>query len=600
MSLFVAYDPEGRPDVGPDRADRIAEMCGEGAVWHEGRNAIFCTPSLDRIDLRVESGEELGVVFGDAYLDGEPLTPSALRATDTDYERLDGEFLGILESDDRLRVVTDRLNVQQLFVYESEDLFVGATSVLSVLHYLADVDRLDVTLNRRTISEALNFGYPLDRKTHFEEINLLPAASVVDFEAVEGSLRRSDSTYWEMEYEDYYDDPDEAARDITDAVREAIDLRTDDEKRYGIHLSGGLDSRLILAAMPENVDVTAYSFGVPGSDEPLIARICAMASHADFEFFPLGQYLTEYAEEGVRLTDGTVTINNFHHLPSMHEMKDDVDKLFIGSIGSLLMAGSKLEPTMGTSSFGGDDVFEDVENFDEEMWNAVFDDDYFDRKVVKDSVARSYGRTSPDTSHYNRFDEWNIANRQRRHIWRGGPRSIGHFLPVSNPFTAANVLDVWLRIPPEMRMEHDFRRSMLREFDKKQAYIPETVNWTPPALNKLKYGPGGIRYLLNKRRVKRAMPFVDDEIRLGYPDYGEWLRSDRELRSFIIRKADRFSDRGWADKTAAMDMLAAHCAHEGDYWRELYSIATQEIWLEAVEEEFPALEFGSQTGSTTA
>ncbi|WP_139229744.1 asparagine synthase-related protein [Halogeometricum limi] len=569
-------------------------------MWHEGRNSLVCTASEERVDVAVESDGELGAVVGDAYLDSEPLTPSALRSVGPDFDRVNGEFLGVLESEDRLRVVTDRLNFQQLFVYETDDLFVGATSVLGVLHYLADVDRLDVTLNRTAMTEALNFGYPLEEKTHFEEVNLLPAATVTDVELTDDGLRRTESTYWEMEYGDYYDDVEEAADDLTEAMREAMELRTDDDHHYGIHLSGGLDSRLILAAMPKTARTTAYSFGVSGSDEPFIARLSAMASHADFEFFPLGQYLTEYAEEGIRLTDGTVPMNNFHHLPSMHEMRDDCDKLFLGSLGDITLAGSKLTPQMLTESFGPDDIYKKTDSFEENLWNDLLDQEYFDRSLAKESVARSYGRTSPESNHCNRIDIWNIASRQARYIFRGGPRSIGHFVPVSNPFADKRVLEVSLRISPEMRLENDFRHGMLGDLAPKQAWVPEAANWTPPAVNKLKYGPGGVRFLLSKRRFRRAVPFLGDEIPFGYPDYEEWVRTDGELRSFVIDKLDRFCDRGWADHTAVTNAMAAHCARQGSYWRELFSMVTQEIWLEAVESEFPGLEFGPKSEPVTA
>ncbi|MGB7201862.1 MAG: hypothetical protein WBD16_06290 [Pyrinomonadaceae bacterium] len=61
--------------------------------------------------------------------------------------------------------------------------------------------------------------------------------------------------------------------------------------KVAIGLSGGMDSRLLLASVPEDKDIECYTYGKEEFYETAIARRCAHVTGAHFKSFPADKYL---------------------------------------------------------------------------------------------------------------------------------------------------------------------------------------------------------------------------------------------------------------------------------------------------------------------
>src|SRR4029079_6143573 len=77
---------------------------------------------------------------------------------------------------------------------------------------------------------------------------------------------------------------------------------------YGLWLSGGLDARTILAAVPSQVSLTTVSLGMPGSmDHDAAAVLSAIANRPPHQHMVDQAFLATFEEslrQMVRLTDG--------------------------------------------------------------------------------------------------------------------------------------------------------------------------------------------------------------------------------------------------------------------------------------------------------
>ncbi|MDX1543419.1 MAG: hypothetical protein R3214_05665 [Christiangramia sp.] len=101
--------------------------------------------------------------------------------------------------------------------------------------------------------------------------------------------------------------------------KKEVDLCTADNKNVNIALSGGIDSRLVLGAIPGDNTISAYTFGESSNYESKIAKKLAaarQASHSAFydpgQYFPKKETLVTYTKEteSVKLNSWLEILNN--------------------------------------------------------------------------------------------------------------------------------------------------------------------------------------------------------------------------------------------------------------------------------------------------
>jgi asparagine synthetase B (glutamine-hydrolysing) len=97
-------------------------------------------------------------------------------------------------------------------------------------------------------------------------------------------------------------------RAYIDHLRECISLLTEEAfsgSRSALPLTGGLDSRLLAAALPSRVRPATFTFGGSEDHDVRAARRIAVACGLDHRSFPLDpNYLARFADETVRVTEG--------------------------------------------------------------------------------------------------------------------------------------------------------------------------------------------------------------------------------------------------------------------------------------------------------
>jgi asparagine synthase (glutamine-hydrolysing) len=177
------------------------------------------------------------------------------------------------DSDRRcLTLITDKLGVRNLYYHAAGDLVVFSTA-LRVLEGFARVPkRVDV----RAVTELTCFGYPLGDRTPYYDVRLLHAGEAVQLSAnAERRIR-----YWR--WDDLgISDATEAAQvaEVYDHFTEAIRIRLRDDGTTLAFLSGGLDSRCVVAVLrSSHVNVHTFNYAEPGSQDQAFAAAFARRS----------------------------------------------------------------------------------------------------------------------------------------------------------------------------------------------------------------------------------------------------------------------------------------------------------------------------------
>jgi hypothetical protein len=245
--------------------------------------------------------------------------------------RLDGEYhVAVWDAEERTLVIAnDRFGGLPLYWAETATGFAWAGGVRGVL--MAPGVRRDP--DPEALREAVTFGgYRLRDRTNVESVRMAEGGTL----QVCRAGARSATRYWT-----WRDIPPQDVRDAREAVpvlqdrwRRAIARRIGDRGRYGQTLSGGLDSRAILAEAAPGRPWTAITYGLPGCDDAVYARKASEAAGAAWTFVPLyhGDWL-ETRRGHIQATDGLIELADLMHLESMPAQRARFDVHLSGYIG---------------------------------------------------------------------------------------------------------------------------------------------------------------------------------------------------------------------------------------------------------------------------
>jgi asparagine synthase (glutamine-hydrolysing) len=227
---------------------------------------------------------------------------------------LNGRFHGLL-ADRRNGTATlfnDRYGMHRIYYHESKDAFYFAAEAKAILAVRPELRKADP----RGLGELVSCGCVLENRTIFEGIQVLPAGSAWDFR--NGALERKACYFQPQEWEQQEQlDSETYYRQLREIFSRILPRYFAGAEKTGISLTGGLDSRMIMAWQESSPgSLPCYSFGGTYRDcqDVVIARRVAKACGQTHQVIPVGEeFLSNfprYAERTVYLTDGCVDLSH--------------------------------------------------------------------------------------------------------------------------------------------------------------------------------------------------------------------------------------------------------------------------------------------------
>ena len=136
----------------------------------------------------------------------------------------------------------DRYGMHRIYYHQSKDAFYFAAEAKAILAVRPELRRMD----SRGLGEFVSCGAVLENRTLFEGIHVLPPASAWVFR--NGSLERKGSYFHPREWEDQETlDPSRYYRELRETFTRNLPRYFAGHERIGMSLTGGLDTRMILA-----------------------------------------------------------------------------------------------------------------------------------------------------------------------------------------------------------------------------------------------------------------------------------------------------------------------------------------------------------------
>jgi asparagine synthase (glutamine-hydrolysing) len=477
------------------------------------------------------------------------------------FRGLHGKFVAAIWDSRKRQVIlaNDRFGMRPLYYATLPGRLLFASEIKALLAD-AEVSRQS---NLRGIAQFFTFGHLLGEDTLLDGVRLLPAAGwlTYDLNAKRVTLER---------YHRLGATPGagiitkaQVLDRVDEAFGNAMTRCTAGSGRLGLALSGGLDSRTILAAMDPERPLTTVSIGMAGARDHLSAAEMARLTGRPHHQCLLGEdFLTRFDQHlrhMVRLTDGHY-LSQCIVMPTLPVYRDlGIDVLLRGHAGELMHMHKAYSFSLDAQALS--------------LRDEAGLEDWLSRHLQTYMLAGTEGRLFAP-AHRGQMEDlaqeslrsclqesaamtpplhriWHLFLTQR--LRRETAMSLvkfGSLMETRVPYLDNELVDVLLAAPPELKLDETIQTHILR---RRMPSFLNVVNVNTGT----RLGAGRLGRLFGKARLK-----VLGKLGVrGYQPYerlGLWLR--RELRPLVqgLLLSDRCLERGIFDPQTVKAVVDNH------------------------------------------
>lgn len=226
------------------------------------------------------------------YLDNGPMF----------VRHLNGSFaIAVYDSRDQtLHLYTDRFLSRPLFFWHKNNEFAFASSIRTLLCCRDDIGR---EYDHIGVAEFIGLERAVSERTFFADIRKLPTAAHAVLSNGKFNIVRyfnfdpcavTDLSSWQ-----------EAALKLVDLLKKGLEKRIADDCGFGLFLSGGIDSRLILALVPDSVTgLTFTNAGIVSKEHKLALKAAKTRGIRCIELPRKSDHTVLKAHASVDINDG--------------------------------------------------------------------------------------------------------------------------------------------------------------------------------------------------------------------------------------------------------------------------------------------------------
>ncbi|EMA57761.1 asparagine synthase [Halorubrum kocurii JCM 14978] len=528
----------------------------------------------------VDGGDVVGVLYGALFGTPESFTRDLIQRILDNPERiipmLDGSFaLACLDRDaNRFVLATDKLGTRSVY-YTRDPPFVFGSELSSVLTAIEDP-----TVDEQSVSDLLTMIHIWGDRTLLEDVKSLRPATYVLAEKGERSVRRYWSFLFDSRPEAGY--VEETAGAYADAVSASLETVPGTP---GVWLSGGLDSRILVAALERaGTEYRTYTYdrAMDPKFDPFLDDIDIANSVADtlgvehdiVGFTP--ETLAERLPELIEITDGQLGWNTLIHLSHVFEI--DATNPMVLYEGPPLVTGEKV----GKNHLGRADHPADVLS---ELHTRV------DPKLVKETLS---GDVEPKDTFINevRAVDQTGSDEQIREVTHLVYNSRKHFSGSNKvararvgtrvPISSKGLLDLVGVFPQSLRrgsipltggriphVPSRMKLELMRELDGALNEIPYGATQLPPSYPHAAHGAGFV--------VKNAVQRL-----LSGSTVGEWYRENDCFREYLDELLYGAVERELFNAEPILEARRAHLQGDDDHIVYISAVTTVELFYRRI------------------
>jgi asparagine synthase (glutamine-hydrolysing) len=386
----------------------------------------------------------------------------------------------------------------------------------------------------------MRFQHLLGDKTFFEELKLLPNASVLRYNLQSDCL--TVKPYWDFSRIPQLPPTltfEEATEEASRLLKAAVDNLTAGNHRLGVYLSAGVDSRVILGFLNRDLfPINTVTFGQKGCRDVVYAQQIAAKVGANHHYFgfPDGRWVQEFADFHLELTEGFHSWIHSHGISIMHQVRPLLD-LNLTGLGGGQSAIDWEDPALLQAQ---DDIAFTSRLFDllsqRTTWPSLNETEerfLFSPEIsatMRDLAFQSF------CAEVAKYDYLPYAERAAYFALCNPDRRLFQYYIVFHrshfeqrfPFYDYRYFEFVYALPPEMLFKRRLRRAIILKEMRPLAGVPYDKDDLPITGNKL---AGATAKLVKKGQslANCITPLFPKHTTL-YADYENWLR--HELREW--------------------------------------------------------------------
>jgi asparagine synthase (glutamine-hydrolysing) len=506
-------------------------------------------------------------------------------------KRLRGMFAFALwdEKKKRLLLARDRLGKKPMYYsIQNDTLYFGSelSAVLTALPYKPEI-------NLEAIDLYLSLQYVPDPLTAYEGIFKLPPAHTLVWENGQLRIQR----YWDYTYQPKFTaSEDELAEELRARLRDAVKMRLLSEVPLGAHLSGGIDSTIIVALMSEFASGPVKTFSA-GFEEQNFSELPFARAVAQ-------KYSTDHHE--FTLTYGDIPSTLEKIASHFGEPFADASAIPLYHLSIL----TRQHVTVALNGDGGDEDFAGYQRY----WLDGFANAYaraphfLTRSLIPsianffpDNADRPVGQSLinglkrleqiPEIDRRASILRWGsyFSPRQRSALWKPEFRfnlnNAQNLLASQFDSAEGSYLDKTLYtdlhtyLPGDLLVKAD-RMTMAASLEGRSPFLDhEIVEWSARAPDQLKVKGRSGKYLLKKAFAKELPESIKGRGKQGFGiPLSAWFRGPLHDWSKQMLLADGSPLHKWLDRDALKQIVDEHQTGRVDHGKRLYALAMLGVW----------------------
>jgi len=258
-------------------------------------------------------------------------------------EKINGLFSGLLidRKCKRILLFNDRYGIERLYFYEKPDMTFFASEAKALLQVLPDLRGFD----DKGVAQFLAFGCTVEGHTLFRNLRFMPGGSLWIFE--DSICQRKEQYFCPENWEAQPSLTAEAfEQEFLETFKRILIRYTSSNSKIGISLTGGLDTRMIMACLPKEViKPVCYTFSGL-SEETLDAQIASQVAQTfglEHRILRIGpdfiSNFGHYVDHTVLVTDGCAGALDAHEIYLNSKARQFSKVRLTGNFGSEILRG---------------------------------------------------------------------------------------------------------------------------------------------------------------------------------------------------------------------------------------------------------------------
>lgn len=464
------------------------------------------------IDGEVYNLDELNQFFkfeNNKYLEFSELLIHSHLNGKIDYflSKVDGYFNAVLYDlkENQISLVTDRYGKRMMYWTLSNNCFYWSSEVKGLLA----VQDISKKINESSIDCFLNLGYLIGEDTWFKNIKLQKPATRIVYDLKKEKV--FEYLYWSWsEYEPNNMSFDDAVDGSYDYFKKSMKKRFNINDKIGVSLSGGLDSRCLIAELCKsnpNFNAYAYTFGIKNCDDIDIANQVISKTKWEHDIFYFED--EDWFNKRIKFiwnTDGMFDLQHMHGAEFGFQIAKKMSINISGYLGDVVMGGGWLNP-----------------NFFNQKPTSISTNDFYSKYAQLESFNDDY---------YNikRREVGLITSSRARRFTNLGLVNMLPWIKQRMPFFDNDLLKHLICMPEQYRYDNKMYSSMLKR------YYPDFFRTIPWQKTGFIVGPNKNIPIYKKlfRKVRRSLK----QKKYFYHDYSNWIKT-KEIKDTLYDLFDK-------------------------------------------------------------